>query len=92
MGPLWYKEAQYSLLEQSIEKMQKEDIDEQIIKQSMTILDAASGGMTFERYIRTTKESLIEIIWKKGKYISNDMQTFLNFTRKYYKDHPLIKE
>lgn len=25
MGPLWYKEAQYSLLEQSIEKMQKED-------------------------------------------------------------------
>ena len=68
MGPLWYKEAQYSLLEQSIENMQKEDIDEQIIKQSMTILDAASGGMTFERYIRTTKESLIEIIWQKGKY------------------------
>ena len=34
----------------------------------------------------------IGMIWKKGKYISNDMQTFLNFTRKYYKDHPLIKE
>lgn len=68
MGPLWYKEAQYSLLEQSIENMQKDDIDEQIIKQSMAILDAASGGMTFERYIRTTKESIIEKIWKKGKY------------------------
>lgn len=32
----------------------------------------------------------IGMVWKKGKYISNDMQTFLNFTRKYYKDHPLI--
>lgn len=30
----------------------------------MTILDAASGGMTFERYIRTTKESLIEDEYK----------------------------
>lgn len=68
MGPLWYKEAQYSLLEQSIENMLIEDIDEQIVRQSMTILDAASGGMTFERYIRTTKESLIEKIWEKGKY------------------------
>ena len=34
----------------------------------------------------------IGMVWKKGKYISNDMQTFLNFTRKYYKDHPLIGE
>ena len=68
MGPLWYKEAQYSLLEQSIDNMQKEDINEQIVKQSMAILDAASGGMTFERYIRTTKESLIEKFWKKEKY------------------------
>ncbi len=32
----------------------------------------------------------IGIVWKKGKYISNDMQTFLNFTKKYYKEHPLI--
>lgn len=31
----------------------------------------------------------IGIIWKKGKYISGDMQTFLNFTRMYYREHPL---
>lgn len=68
MGPLWYKEAQYSLLEQAINNMQEEDINKQIVKQSMTILDAASGGMTFERYIRTTKELLIKKIWEKGKY------------------------
>lgn len=32
----------------------------------------------------------IGMIWKKGKYIRNDMQTFLNFTKKYYQEHPLI--
>ena len=31
----------------------------------------------------------IGMIWKKGKYIRNDMQTFLNFTKKYYTEHPL---
>lgn len=68
MGPLWYKEAQYSLLEESIEKLCVKDINENVVKQSMVILDAASGGMTFERYIRTSKESLIEKLWKIGKY------------------------
>lgn len=31
----------------------------------------------------------IGMIWKKGKYISGDIQTFLNFTRMYYREHPL---
>ena len=31
----------------------------------------------------------IGMIWKKGKYISGDMQTFLNFTRMYYREYPL---
>ena len=34
----------------------------------------------------------IGVVWKKGKYISNDMQTFLNFTKKYYEQHPLIRK
>ena len=34
----------------------------------------------------------IGVVWKKGKYISNDMQTLLNFTKNYYKKHPLITE
>ena len=33
----------------------------------------------------------IGMIWKKGKYISNDMQTFLNFTKNYYNKYPLIR-
>lgn len=32
----------------------------------------------------------IGIVWKKGKYISNDMHTFLNFTIKHYKEHSLV--
>lgn len=31
----------------------------------------------------------IGMIWKKGKYIRNDMQIFLNFTKKYYQQNPL---
>lgn len=34
----------------------------------------------------------IGMVWKKGKYISNDMQKFLNFTKRYYQKHPLIGE
>ena len=33
----------------------------------------------------------IGMVWKKSKYISGDMLTFLHFTRMYYKEHPLIE-
>ena len=33
----------------------------------------------------------IGMIWKKGKYISGDMQKFLTFTRMYYREHPLTQ-
>ena len=32
----------------------------------------------------------IGMVWKKGKYISDNMQKFLSFTRMYYREHPLI--
>lgn len=32
----------------------------------------------------------VGMIWKKGKYISNDMQKFLSFTKKYYQKHSLV--
>ncbi len=34
----------------------------------------------------------IGMVWKKGKYISGDMQKFLNFTRMYYREHPLTQK
>lgn len=33
----------------------------------------------------------IGMIWKKGKYISNEMQRFISFTRNYYKENSLVK-
>lgn len=33
----------------------------------------------------------IGVVWKKGKYISNDMQIFLKFTEQYYQAHPLCE-
>ena len=32
------------------------------------------------------------LIWKKWKYISDNMQKFLNFTKMYYREHPLIQK
>ena len=34
----------------------------------------------------------IGIVWKKGKYLSNDMQKFLNFTTKYYKENSFVPD
>ncbi|MDO4491513.1 MAG: LysR family transcriptional regulator [Lachnospiraceae bacterium] len=33
----------------------------------------------------------IGMIWKKGKFISNDMQKVIHFTSKYYQEHSLVK-
>ena len=55
---------------------------------SMTDKFASSGikGIPLSPPIRIK----IGIVWKKGKYISDNMQKFLNFTRMYYREHPLI--
>ena len=57
---------------------------------SMTDKFASSGikGIPLSPPIRIK----IGIVWKKGKYISDNMQKFLNFTRMYYREHPLIQK
>ena len=70
MGPWWYKEAQFSLLEGMLNNMQEDMIQPQLTDNVMAVLDAASGGMTFERYIRTTKEDVLAILWKRRQYNS----------------------
>ena len=57
---------------------------------SMTDKFSGSGitGIPLEPPIRVK----IGMVWKKGKYISGDMLTFLHFTRMYYKEHPLIEK
>lgn len=68
MGPGWYKEGQFYLIDQAISLLNTEYIDLLKSSECMAILDNASGGMTFERYVRTAKESLIVTLWKKEKY------------------------
>lgn len=70
MGPWWYKEAQFTLAEQLLENMKEDMIRPQLTDKVMAALDAASGGMTFERYIRTTKEDVLAILWKRRQYDS----------------------
>lgn len=36
-------------------------------------------------------EAKIGLIWKKGKYMSTQTQTFVRFCERYYKDNPLIE-
>ena len=57
---------------------------------SMTDKFASSGiiGIPLSPPIRIK----IGMIWKKGKYISDNMQKFLNFTKMYYREHPLIQK
>lgn len=66
MGPTWYKEDQLSLLSESFEPMCSKDITQDLIKRNFLLLDSAAGGMTFERYIRVEKESLIGQLWRKS--------------------------
>lgn len=68
MGPTWYKEDQLSLLSESFEPINSEDITKDFIKRNFILLDSAAGGMTFERYIRVEKENLIRKLWHKGLY------------------------
>ena len=67
MAPSWYKEDQMSLITDVIELTPFIDI-ETICKYAV-LLDAASGEMTFQRYVRQEKESFIGSLTKHG-YLS----------------------
>ena len=67
MGPSWYKEDQMSLINDVLELTPAADI-ETICKYSV-LLDATSGEMTFQRYVRNEKESFAGNLTKQG-YLS----------------------
>lgn len=68
MGPTWYKEAQLSLLSQCFNPINTEKITMELIRRNFVLLDTASGGMTFERFVRVAKEELIGELWNKEFY------------------------
>ncbi|WP_455591923.1 hypothetical protein [Bacteroides sp.] len=52
-GPTWYKESQFSLIDNAMSLTSDVDID-QVIRFA-TILDEAAGELTFQRYVRYEK-------------------------------------
>lgn len=69
MGPNWYKEDQLSLLVDALNSMPSDESPESGLLSSVAgILEAASGEMTFQRYVRSDKAGLIEGLCNLGKY------------------------
>ncbi|MEW4451269.1 AVAST type 1 anti-phage system protease Avs1b [Bremerella sp. JC817] len=67
MGPSWYKEEQFDLLSNGLELLSESAIDSATICRIETLLELASGEMTFQRYVRDAKSSLVAVLTRKGK-------------------------
>jgi len=75
MGPSWYKESQLTPINTTL-KILKSKPDNDIIQNFASILDYASGEMTFQRYVKHNKEVFISSL------ITNNR---LNEALEYYK-------
>lgn len=75
MGPSWYKEAQLTPINTTLKNL-KSVRNNNILQEFASILDYASGEMTFQRYVQDNKENFI------GALIKNEK---LNEALEYYK-------
>lgn len=75
MGPSWYKESQLTPINTTL-KILKSKPDNDVIQNFASILDYASGEMTFQRYVKHNKEDFISSL------IINDR---INEALEYYK-------
>ncbi|OXS75820.1 serine protease [Domibacillus enclensis] len=66
MGPSWYKEDQLSLIRSSLVNLQQSNQIESYLANIASILEHASGEMTFQRYVRVEKEEFIGVLCKIG--------------------------
>ena len=74
MGPSWYKEDQLQLINRAAKL--GNSLEKKQICDYATLLDLASGEMTFQRYVRVEKEEFIGALAK---------QEMINETIEYYK-------
>lgn len=69
MGPNWYKESQFSLLESAFSAIHTQNLNiSKYYYEIMQSLERASGEMTFQRYVRQAKDDFIGSLSKKGLY------------------------
>ncbi|MGV0757611.1 hypothetical protein [Empedobacter brevis] len=74
MGPSWYKESQVTLINTALENLKS--VSSPVIQEFASLLDYASGEMTFQRYVKYNKEEFI------GSLIQNNES---NKALEYYK-------
>ncbi len=68
MGPSWYKEDQLGIMSEGIRNIAiSKDVMSRLPKIA-GLLERASGEMTFQRYVRAEKGTLIGQLAKKGKF------------------------
>ncbi|MFT4847695.1 MAG: hypothetical protein ACI8ZO_000286 [Flavobacteriales bacterium] len=68
MGPTWYKEAQLDLLNSTLSYLKSDSTSlNKYIKDYASLLDYASGEMTFQRYVRYEKEGFISSLIINGR-------------------------
>lgn len=69
MGPGWYKEDQFSLLNTALKCLDTNtDLNTGILSQIASLLDAASGEMTFQRFVRYAKRDFIAALCQHGSF------------------------
>lgn len=68
MGPTWYKEDQFALMTDVLSILPVGPETPRRLPQIAGYLERASGEMTFQRYVRAEKSTLIGQIARQGKY------------------------
>lgn len=68
MGPTWYKEDQLGIMTDVLGSIASNMEIEQRLPRVAGYLERASGEMTFQRYVRAEKSSLLAQVARHGKY------------------------
>jgi hypothetical protein len=80
MGPSWYKEDQLGLMTEALGHVPREEqLESGMLSQIAALLEAASGEMTFQRFVRYDKRDLIRVLCKRGEYF-NAVRYFIRQT------------
>ena len=86
MGPTWYKEDQLGLVTVVLGKMPASDDVRPQLSQAAGYLDRASGEMTFQRFIRQEKSTLVGEVFRRGYFADG----FGYFRRQSCGSHPQL--
>lgn len=69
MGPNWYKEDQLGLAVSTLEAINiKTPLNEEALIKIAALLEASSGEMTFERFVRYAKRDFIKALCLRGEF------------------------